>query len=291
METGKHPIHTQPGTGPLLAMYPCPGFDAPFEERIAAAAEAGFSAVALDFEEEILPRETPWENQLRLAQRCRLPVEHVHLTGAGMNGIWEDTDAADALCSRALRELERMKALGIRCGVLHVTWGLRRPDALPGDAGLLRFARIADRAEALGVYAALENSVFPEYLSYLLDRIDSTHLGFCFDSGHENAFSPGYGYLAKYSSRLFTMHLHDNNGTRDDHAIPFEGSADWDGICRGLLPTEAARRCITLECAKTADEPLFPWAKRAYFAALRIAHAVSPSSSASSLSPLPGSDK
>ena len=35
----------------LLAAYACPGFAQPLEERTAAVAQAGFTAVALDFED------------------------------------------------------------------------------------------------------------------------------------------------------------------------------------------------------------------------------------------------
>ncbi len=251
----------------LLAMYACPGYAEPFEERIAAVAQSGFTSVALDFEEELLGTETTWENQLRLAEQYHLPVEHVHLTGNGMNGIWEEGAGGDHLCCRALRELEEMKALGIRRGVIHVTWGLQTPPAAPNETALRRFTRIAEKSEQLGVETALENSVFPDYVAYLFDRIDSPHLGFCFDSGHKNAFAPDYDFLNRFGPRLITMHLHDNHGTADEHNIPFEGTIDWDKTTHALSKTPAARRCITLECGSRGELPLLPWAERAFRAA------------------------
>ena len=71
-----------------LTMFPCPGFKEDIETRIAAVSAAGFDAVALDFEKELEQTETSWEDQLKLAEKYRLPVEQVHLTGEGMNGIW-----------------------------------------------------------------------------------------------------------------------------------------------------------------------------------------------------------
>lgn len=263
------------GTGretrePLLAMYACPGFAEPFEERIAAAAQAGFTAIALDFEEELLAKETSWENQLRLAERYHLPVEHVHLTGNGMNGIWSSGEDGDRLCERAVRELADMQALGVGQGVIHVTWGLQPPREQPNETALRRFMRIAEQAERLGVFVLLENSVFPDYVSYLFDKIDSPHLGFCFDSGHRNAFTPEYDFPGRYAQRVMSMHLHDNHGTADEHAIPFEGTVNWEETMCALEKTPAARRCITLECARTGEEPLVFWAERAFCAACRL---------------------
>ena len=30
------------------------------------------------------------------------------------------------------------------------------------------------------------------------------------------------------SGHLFTTHVHDNGGKRDDHLVPYAGSIDWD---------------------------------------------------------------
>ena len=34
--------------------------------------------------------------------------------------------------------------------------------------------------------------------------------------------------LSKYGDRLKTLHIHDNDGTADQHAIPFDGNIDMD---------------------------------------------------------------
>ena len=33
--------------------------------------------------------------------------------------------------------------------------------------------------------------------------------------------------LAKYGDRLKTLHIHDNDGTADQHIIPFDGNIDY----------------------------------------------------------------
>ena len=79
----------------------------PIEERIATIAEAGFDAVCLDFEKEMVRTEGPWEAQVRLADKYHLPVENVHLTGEGMNAVWAAGDAGEWVTNRLIEEIGR----------------------------------------------------------------------------------------------------------------------------------------------------------------------------------------
>ncbi len=220
----------------------------PIEARMAAIAEAGFDAVCLDFEKELAATETSWENQLRLAQKYRLPVENVHLTGEGMNAVWAKGAAGEAVAARLIEEIREMAALGIKVGVVHVTWGYDRP---AGDFahGLRCYARAAEEAEKRGVVLAVENSVHAEYVHYILSHIKSPALGFCYDSGHENAFTPTENYLTLYGDRLAALHLHDNDGENDNHYYPFHqnGTVNWEKKVADLKKTALFSRMITLE--------------------------------------------
>ena len=220
----------------------------PIEERIAAIAEAGFDAVCLDFEKELAATETDWENQLRLAQKYALPVENVHLSGKGMTSAWEPGEAGDFVIARLIEELRDMASLGIKIGVAHVTWGY----GVPADGfacGLARYQRAVEAAEKYGVILALENSVYAQHVHYLLQNIHSPSLGFCYDSGHENAYTPTEDYLSCYGDLLVAMHLHDNDGVHDDHFLPLHknGTIRWEQKIRQLKKTKLFHEMITLE--------------------------------------------
>ena len=68
-------------------------------------------------------------------------------------------------------------------------------------------------------------------------------VGFCWDSGHEQCFTPQRDFLRHYGNRLVMTHLNDNlgvtdpsgvfSGTDDLHLLPFHGKTDWDRtVCR-----------------------------------------------------------
>ena len=74
-------------------------------------------------------------------------------------------------------------------------------------------------------------------------------LGFCYDSGHENAFTPTEDYLSQYGDILVAMHLHDNNGQSDGHLPPLHpsGTVNWERKVAQLKQTALFGRMITLE--------------------------------------------
>lgn len=103
----------------------------------------------------------------------------------------------------------------------------------------------------LGVRIALENTGSAEnweQLSLLFPLYSPGFLGLCYDSGHGN-YRPklSFGKLEEFSDRLIAIHLHDSDGTADQHMVPFHGSIDWEKLS-GLLALSSYKKCITLEC-------------------------------------------
>lgn len=98
---------------------------------------------------------------------------------------------------------------------------------------------LAAYANSRGVKLALENGqkrAYDRVLAGLLAEFSDAHVGFCYDSGHENVQGTCFKMLEEFADRLFTVHIHDNNGS-DTHTLPYEGTIDWDrfrGIFHGL---------------------------------------------------------
>ncbi|MBW2108624.1 MAG: sugar phosphate isomerase/epimerase [Deltaproteobacteria bacterium] len=88
----------------------------------------------------------------------------------------------------------------------------------------------------------------PTMLERLLKALDSDQAGFCFDTGHMNAFSDTamQGWLESLGPFLKQMHLHDNNGIWDDHLALGNGNIDFDTLFRHM-ELRGLRPIITLE--------------------------------------------
>jgi sugar phosphate isomerase/epimerase len=109
-----------------------------------------------------------------------------------------------------------------------------------------------------GIVLALENlppgylGHTPEEMISLLDRTDRGSVGVCFDSGHANMS----GHFTEYAGALLphavAIHLHDNDGTSDQHAFPGLGCIDWHGFATTYRVLEC-KATMVLECKLPGD--------------------------------------
>ena len=126
-------------------------------------------------------------------------------------------------------------------------------------------------AEKLQICLAIENIWFPtntaEKLLDIIARFPSPYLGVCFDTGHANLMSKdrglsesapinawkAYGEVAyddqileKLLPHIVTCHLHDNDGSIDQHLLPGDGNVDWK-YCLAALKKEPRLKYLQSE--------------------------------------------
>jgi sugar phosphate isomerase/epimerase len=109
---------------------------------------------------------------------------------------------------------------------------------------------IAGKAQEIGTTIAIEN-VFdegPQTLRNLIEAIDSPNFRFCFDTGHHFLFSkaPLTQWFDLLGECIAEVHLHDNNGTMDDHLPLGDGKMDFDEFF-DLLGRVTPRPILTVE--------------------------------------------
>jgi len=143
--------------------------------------------------------------------------------------------------------LEMYMEIGIPRGVLH---GGRNPEKSPEENHALRVDALRKLTDFIGdgnLTICMEN-VGPtpgiDSLQALLDDVGSEHLGICLDTGHLNIYRDAEGNPVNQQAdfirhfghdRLLALHLHDNEGQRDQHFMPFErGTIDWDALVQAL---------------------------------------------------------
>jgi sugar phosphate isomerase/epimerase len=92
--------------------------------------------------------------------------------------------------------------------------------------------KVLVRARGIGTVIAVEN-IFeeePSTLKALFEAADDASLRHCFDVGHWNLFKKVTmeQWFEALGTRIAEVHIHDNRGTRDDHAPPGEGAIDFE---------------------------------------------------------------
>ncbi|MBR2178974.1 MAG: sugar phosphate isomerase/epimerase [Selenomonadaceae bacterium] len=120
--------------------------------------------------------------------------------------------------------------------------------------------KLAPQLKELGITACIENIYSSigghliegsccnarkaaERIDRLNDKYQAEILGFCFDTGHANLLGLDFErFITDLGDRLKILHIHDNDGIRDLHQIPFTfsrsrencTSTDWTGFIKGL---------------------------------------------------------
>ena len=127
-------------------------------------------------------------------------------------------------------------------------------------------------AEKCGVTICIENIWArintPDRLLQLKSYFDTPYLGFCYDAGHANLMTNGKDYpegyarkwwepfgetpdwndpiLEKMLPHIVNCHLHDNDGSSDQHRLCGTGSVDWKKVV-SLLKTAPNLKNIQCE--------------------------------------------
>ncbi|HXE31519.1 MAG TPA: sugar phosphate isomerase/epimerase family protein [Terriglobales bacterium] len=172
---------------------------------------------------------------------------------------------------RALEFSERVpfKYLVQHLGPSRLEWDLRM-----ADRALTSLEKIRLLAKQAGIAVLVEN--IPNGLSQperLLAFLQQNHLddiGICFDSGHAHLpaeFFGGGGVLESWKvlgDRVASTHLHDNQGAKDDHLWPGQGTIAWAEFAPLLAARGAEFPCL-LEVGDHGDgRPLAERIRQAY---------------------------
>jgi len=106
----------------------------------------------------------------------------------------------------------------------------------------------------------------PEVIKRLVDRIKSPRLGICLDIGHAYAFSETSvsEWVVTLGSRISYVHIHDNNGKKDEHLAIGDGCIPIKRVL-DALETHSKEALWALEQALEDDLiRSFEWIRKNY---------------------------
>ena len=136
------------------------------------------------------------------------------------------------------RALETAEQIPLKFMVLHLgeggdSWSQRTLEhALTAIEHLQAFAR------PLGVKLLLENIpnevTEPKNLLEILAVGHFKDIGLCMDLGHANFRQGVRATVEELKHLIFTAHIHDNQGAKDEHLWPGDGTIDWIETMTGL---------------------------------------------------------
>lgn len=216
------------------------GFGAPISELIPMCRRIGFEGFFTHWDPGMIGK---WKE---IGDETGMFYQSIHAPYGRTAQIWNDNvGEAEGALAELLACCEDCARYEIPVMVSHVYIGDFNVVGTPSEAGIERYGRIVERADALGVRVAFENTEGEEYLDAIL-RTFRGHpsLGFCLDAGHEMCYNRSRDLLADYGDLLCATHINDNLGisradgnifwTDDLHLLPFDGICDWDRFAARL---------------------------------------------------------
>lgn len=115
---------------------------------------------------------------------------------------------------------------------------------------LATWRQLSDAAAGHGIRVMLENTYETSPRAHLtvLTELQDNAVGFCLDVGHLGAFAKTSwrDWLPTMLPWLGQLHIHDNNGEKDQHVAPGQGNFDFPGFFN-FLRENACHPLITLE--------------------------------------------
>jgi sugar phosphate isomerase/epimerase len=165
-----------------------------------------------------------------------------------LNLIDPEKSSRIAAMDEVKRALESAEQIPITACTLHLghkddPWN---PRAL--ENSLTAIEHLKAFAHPLGVRILLENLqneiTTPEHLLEIVRVGHFDRVGFCLDIGHAHLSSPENNKgideaFELLKPRIAELHLHDNQGQKDDHLWPGSGTIDWKNVAKHIATLPA----------------------------------------------------
>ena len=223
-----------------LAISTCYDYSIPIEQSIEYISKAGFKFVSLGGRQDHSQYHKEWGRSriVAAAEKFGVKIDSIH---APFDPTDDLTQLEEVLRHSAVIEMKRCitacKELKVGIAILHLNSFNTSNISERLKKVRESLTELLDFAHDNGLRLAAENLPGDNsliILKYALELFEDDYLGLCFDSGHAALNGDTMELLEKFPGRLLAIHLHDNDGKKDLHQLPFEGVCDLPNLAAQL---------------------------------------------------------
>ena len=222
---------------------------------ITRCADLGWKALEISAEHgESATRGDDWQKQLEnirnLCEKRDIKLVQMH-SPLRLDVADPDPDNRKNDINTAVKWIEYSHELGIPNLVIHPGGRhgsqTEEEEEKVFDLNVDAFKYLAEFADKFNVYICIENmqerenkdprrfGAFIYDINELIDTVSSDHIGICFDTSHANVTGLDMQRAIKEcGNRLLATHISDNDGSGDQHYIPFNGNINWTDVISAL---------------------------------------------------------
>jgi len=238
------------------------------EGFIEFASKEGFDFVQLGYEAPL-----KWVGEISkdrrkriqaLAKRLGLQVS-VHSVANAVNVAWTNSGIREESLRQIKEAIEFTYDVGAELLTTHPGWkdmfGYRYPDEAYALA-VEGHCELADVASDYGIRIGIENMP-PFWLSFCTDSreaqamiqaVNRDNVGLTLDVGHANLLGAKglEEFITTLNDKIFLIHIHDNDGKKDQHKAIGEGTVDFPKLF-GLLVQNEVNVPLSIESHSLDD--------------------------------------
>ena len=223
-----------------------------YQEKIDLVIEAGFKYIDLSlysiFENDELLISDMWlDNAKRILENTQKKgAKFVQAHSPGGNPLSEDKCEVENLVKATIRSIDICGALGIPNIVVHAGCqkGISKEESFNLNKAF--FEKLIPAMEKNNVNVLCENSTaknmkdkyftntgkdMKEFVKYFNHPLFHA----CWDTGHGNCEGNQYDEIVAIGDDLCALHINDNSGRGDEHALPYFGTTNMDEIMNALI--------------------------------------------------------
>ncbi len=232
------------------------------EARLKAIAEAGFTHLhwCHQWNTDFFYSTSELKQYAKWFQDFGLQLLDIHGT-AGQEKCWYSTveyereAGVELVINRIImmHELGATGSLMMHVPSIRIEEGFDPAPVLPRYDALKRsLDELMPVLEKYSVRIAAENMPNDnfELLNRLMSEYPENYIGITYDSGHGNiGEGKGLDHMEPLKNRLQALHLHDNDGSGDQHQPPFFGTVDWERVVKLIAESSYKGRPLSFELA------------------------------------------
>ena len=203
-----------------------------WKSKLRKIKNAGFDRIMTTADKRFNYQNGSIDKQVKYAKKIGLKLSSLHCTydDSKLHYFWEKGSEGKLIEKSLKNDIKICAKYGFTCVVVHLA-------GVGSEIGLKRLKRLLSFAQKKNVLLAIENLLDAKLHKFVFDNISHPNLKMCYDTGHNNFADKQVKYLELYSDKIITLHIHDNNGERDEHTLMKYGTIDWNRIAKQLAKT------------------------------------------------------
>ena len=169
-----------------------------------------------------------WIEQLEFAKQIGLGCTMIHCSynEPMLDSFWLDSKEGDFV-ENDYREQILLCGKYTKNFVVHLNGS---KNSVVSQIGLERIKRLLKCCEQFGVNFCVENLYSDAEIPFIFNNISHPLLKICYDCGHKNFLTPDFDLCKEYGKFVSCLHLHENDGTKDEHKHLTVGSKVFNNL-------------------------------------------------------------